>query len=113
MSMNSAGLLYDPNGRLLITTGAFSRPGEIKVFGLDGSRFSTLIPTTAFPGLTDLFDYGNEHGPPLTPHVYSDGWLLVEAVASRDSAYPDTGEYRIYAVLIATGEVRLLRFRND
>lgn len=110
---DSAGLLYDPDDRLLITTGAFSRPGEIKVFGLDGSRSSVFIPITAFPGLIDLFDYGNEHGPPLTPHVYSDGWLLLEALASPDTAYPDTGEYRIYAVRIATGEVRLLRFRND
>lgn len=110
---DAAGLLYDPDSRQLITTGAFSRPGEIRIFGLDGSRSSTFVPTKAFPGLTDLFDYGNEHGPPLTPRVFSDGWLLLEAFASRDSAYPDTDAYRIYAMLIATGEVRLLRFRND
>ncbi len=110
---DAAGLIYDPDGRSVITTGAFSRPGEIKVFGLDGSLSSLFIPTTAFPGLTDLFDYGNEHGPPLKPHVFSGGWLLLEALASRDSANPDTGAYRIYAVHITTGEVRLLRFRND
>ncbi|WP_229836514.1 hypothetical protein [Aliiroseovarius zhejiangensis] len=110
---DAAGLLYDPESRLLITTGAFSRTGEIKVFGLDGSRSSIFILTTAFPGLTDLFDYGNEHGPPLTPHVYSNGWLLLEAVASHDSAHSDAGAYRIYAVQITTGEVRLLHFGNE
>lgn len=108
-----ASLLFDADGRRLITTGAFSRPGEIRIFGLDGSRSSTFIPTTSFPGLTDLFDYGNEHGPPLTPRLFSDGWLLLEALADGDSAYPDSGEYRIYAVQVVTGEVRLLRFRND
>ena len=107
-----AGLLFDPGSRLLITTGAFSRPGAIKVFGLDGSRSSRFIPTTAFPGLTDLFDYGNAHGPPLTPLAYSDGWLLVRAVASGESASADSSVYRTYAVQIANGDVRLLDFRN-
>ncbi|MCA0872288.1 hypothetical protein LCL97_15745 [Seohaeicola saemankumensis] len=110
---DAAGLLYDPDSRSLITTGAFSRPGEIKVFGLDGHRSSILIQTTDFPGLTDLFDYGNEHGPPLTPKAFSNGWLLLEAVARRDSANPTAGEYRIYAVQTETGEVRLLQFGND
>ena len=109
---DAAGLLYDPDSRQLITTGAFSRPGAIRVFGLDGSRSSIFIPTTAFPGLTDLFDYGNEHGPPLIPRAYSDGWLLLEALASPESGNSLSEEYRIYAVLITTGEVRLLRFRN-
>lgn len=110
---DTAGLLYDPETRQLITTGAFSRPGEIKLFGLDGSRSSIFIPTTAFPGLTDLFDYGNEHGPPLTPRAFRDGWLLVEAIAGHDGTDPDAGKFRRYAVRIATGEVRLLRFRDD
>jgi hypothetical protein len=110
---DAAGLFYVPESRLLITTGAFSRPAEIKVFGLDGSRSSIFIPTTAFPGLTDLFDYGNEHGPPLTPHEFSNGWLLLEAVAGRGGTYPVAGEYRIYAVQDVTGEVRLLHYSND
>lgn len=110
---DAAEVLYDPESRLLIATGAFSRPGEIKIFGLDGSRSSIFIPTTAFPGLTDLFDYGNEHGPPLTPHVFSNGWLLLEAVARRDSNNPLAGDYRIYAVQVDTGEVRLLHYGND
>ncbi|EPX84739.1 hypothetical protein [Salipiger mucosus] len=110
---DAAGLLYDPENRLLIATGAFSRPGEIKIFGLDGSRSSIFIPTTGFPGLTDLFDYGNEHGPPLTPHVFSNGWLLLEAVARGGSSNPVTGGYRIYAVQVDTGEVRLLHYSND
>lgn len=110
---DAAGLLYDPDRRLLITTGAFSRPGEIKVFGLDGSRSSTFVPITGLPGLTDLYDYGNEHGPPLAPRVFSDGWLLLEARARRDAARPDTNAYRVYAVQIATGEARLLEFHND
>ncbi|MEP3331917.1 hypothetical protein [Sedimentitalea sp.] len=110
---DAAEVLYDPEGRLLIATGAFSRPGEIKIFGLDGSRSSIFIPTTAFPGLTDLFDYGNEHGPPLTPHVFSNGWLLLEAVARRDRNDPLAGDYRIYAVQVDTGEVRLLHYGND
>ncbi|WP_323767183.1 hypothetical protein [Antarctobacter sp.] len=110
---DAAGLLYDPNTRQLILTGAFSRPGDIRVFGLDGSRSSVFIPTTGFPGLTDLFDYGNEHGPPLTPHVYRDGWLLLKAVATQDSAGPGPHPHRVYAVQLATGEMRLLRFGND
>ncbi|MCA8882933.1 MAG: hypothetical protein KDA50_04190 [Rhodobacteraceae bacterium] len=114
-----AELLYDAENGLLITTGAFSRPGEIRVFGLDGSRASVFVPTTSFPGLTDLFDYGNEHGPPLKPRAYRDGWLLLETRAApddaddADDADPDTGAYRIYALRIATGEVRLLAFGND
>jgi hypothetical protein len=110
---DAAGLLYDPRSRVLITTGAFSRPGEIKVFGLDGNRSSSFVPTTDFPGLIDLFDFGNEDGPPLTPLVFSGGWLLLEALADSNSAYPGRGECRIYAVQIATNQVRLLRFRND
>ncbi len=110
---DAGGLLYDPDSRSLITTGAFSRPGEIKVLGLDGRRSSILIQATAFPGLTDLFDYGNEHGPPLTPKAFSNGWLLLEAVAGRDTSNPTADEFRIYAVQTETGEVRLLHFGND
>ncbi len=110
---DAAGLLYDPENRQLITTGAFSRPGDIRVFGLDGRRSGTFVPTTAFPGLTDLFNYGNEHGPPLKPRAFSEGWVILEAPGRPDSAYPDTGQYRIYALRIATGEVRLLRYRNE
>ena len=106
---DAAGLLFDPDSRALITTGAFSRPGEIRVFGLDGGRSSILIQTTDFPGLTDLFDYGNEHAPSLIPRAFSGSWLLVEAVAPR----PGDDAYRIYAVDIGTGEVRLLDFGND
>lgn len=104
---DAAALLYDADTRQLVLTGAFSRPGDIRVFGLEGSRSAAFIPTTGFPGLTDLFDYGNAHGPPLTPLVFSDGWLLLEARAGQD---PDTGQHRLYAVHIATDEVRLLRF---
>ncbi|MDE9451173.1 hypothetical protein J3R80_11925 [Aliiroseovarius sp. Z3] len=110
---DAAGLLYDADTRLLITTGAFSRPGEIRTFGLDGSHSSTFIPTTDFPGLSDLFDFGNEHGPPLTPRVYADNWLLLEALGEGVSAYPDIGQYRIYAVRMDTSEVRLLRYRDE
>ncbi|WP_417209386.1 hypothetical protein [Antarctobacter sp.] len=110
---DAAGLLYDTDTRQLILTGAFSRPGDIRAFGLDGSRSSDFIPTTRFPGLTDLFDYGNEHGPPLTPLVYRDGWLLLEAVAEVDSAAPGPRPHRLYAVQLATGKVRLLRFGQD
>ena len=104
---DAAELLFDPVHQKLVTTGAFSRPGEIKVFGLGGSRASMFVPTTAFPGLTDLFDYGNAHGPPLVPQVFSAGWLIVDARADMSDAY------RAYAVHIDTGEVRLLRFRDD
>lgn len=105
---DAATLLFDAKTRQLITTGAFSRPGEIRVIGLNGTRSSVFVPTTAFPGLTDLFDYGNEHGPPLVPLVFSDGWLLAEA--RRDQV---SGPHRLYAVQLATGEVRLLRFTNE
>ena len=110
---DAAGLLYDPKTRLLITTGAFSRPGDIRVFGLDGCRSSIFIPTTAFPGLSDLFDFGNEDGPPLTPRVYADNWLLLEALGENSGSYPDVGRYRIYAVQTQTGEVRLLSYENE
>ena len=102
---DAAGLLYDPESHALITTGAFSRSGEIKVFGLDGRRSSVFVPIVDFPGLTDLFDYGNEYGPALQPRVFSRGWLLVEARAPGRA-----GGVRVYAVHIASGEVRLLRF---
>ncbi|MCR9273661.1 hypothetical protein ACVDG7_15560 [Mameliella sp. RP-9] len=110
---DAAEMLYDAESRLLIATGAFSRPGEIRMFGLDGRRSSIFIPTTSFPGLTDLFDYGNEHGPPLKPYMFSDGWLLLEAVARRDGNTPVAGDYRVYAVQVDTGEVRLLTYGND
>ena len=102
---DAVGLLYDAANRQFITTGAFSRPGEIRIFDTGGQQDSVFVPTTAFPGLTDLFNYGNEHGPPLTPLVFQDGWLLAEA---RNS----TG-FRIYAIEITSGEVRLLRFQDD
>ncbi|WP_254694874.1 hypothetical protein [Antarctobacter heliothermus] len=107
---DAAGLLYDADTRQLVLTGAFSRPGDIRVFGLDGHRASAFIPITGFPGLTDLFDYGNEHGPPLIPRVFSDGWLLIEARVGDDGPDRASAQYRLYALQIATGEVRLLRF---
>jgi hypothetical protein len=110
---DAASLLYDAGARLLIMTGAFSRPGDIKIIGLDGSRLSTFLPTTAFPGLTDLFDFGNENGPPLTPRLYADNWLLLEALGENYGSYPDAGQHRIYAVQLETGEVRLLSYKND
>ncbi len=109
---DAAGLLYDPDSRRLVTTGAFSRPGEIRIYGLDGSHVSLFVPTTAFPGLTDLFDFGNEHGPPLTPRALSEGWLLLQARIEAGGALPGRGQFRTYAVEIATGEVRLLDFGN-
>ena len=110
---DAAGLLYDLKTRMLITTGAFSRPGDIRVFGLDGSRSSIFITTTAFPGLSDLFDFGNKDGPPLTPRVYADNWLLLEALGGNSGSYPDVGRHRIYAVQTQTGEVRLLSYENE
>lgn len=103
---DAAGLLFDPQTRQLITTGAFSRPGDIRLFGMDGVRVENFIHMRDFPGLTDLFDYGNEHGPALMPRVYSGGWLLVEARGAPD------GSSRLYAVHIETGRVRLLRFEG-
>lgn len=102
---DAVGLLYDPATQQFVTTGAFSRPGQIKVFGSDGVQSSIFVPTTEFPGLTDLFNYGNEHGPPLTPLLYRDGWLLAEARAGD--------AVRTYAVEIATGAVRLLAYQDD
>lgn len=104
-----AALMFDAAHRLLILTGAFSRPGDIRLFGLDGSRAAVFIATTDFPGLTDLFDYGNEHGPPLDPLAYRDGWLLLRATAAEVTPPAPS---RTYAVEIATGEVRLLRVRD-
>lgn len=109
---DAAGLLFDRDSRQIFVTGAFSRPGEIRIFGLDGSRSSTFIATTDFPGLTDLFNYGNEHGPPLIPRVFSEGWLLVDAYTGREGVSPNTGQYRIYGVQVETGAVRLLYFDN-
>ncbi|MGP6086636.1 hypothetical protein [Antarctobacter jejuensis] len=110
---DAAGLLYVADERLLILTGAFSRPGDIRGVWLDGRRFASFTPTIAFPGLSDLFDYGNEHGPPLIPQAYADGWLLVEALGEGFGTVPDSGPDRIYAVRTDTGEVRLLSYRNN
>ncbi|WP_035248871.1 hypothetical protein [Actibacterium atlanticum] len=110
---DAATLHFDARDQVLVLTGAFSRPGEIKIVGLDGSKATTMIPITSFPGLTDLFDFGNEYGPPLTPLMYRDGWLLLEALGTEQSRYPHTGPYRLYAVEIETGDVRLLRYRDD
>ncbi|MBV7378477.1 hypothetical protein KJP28_06030 [Maritimibacter sp. DP4N28-5] len=105
-------LLFDPTTRALVTTGAFSRPGEIKVFAPDGETTSLFVPTTAFPGLTDLFDYGNEHGPPLVPRRLEDGWLLLDAEAPHDDRSNTAPARRSYALDIDTGDVRLLSYRN-
>lgn len=112
---DAAALLYVPDERLLILTGAFSRPGDIRGIWLDGRRFARFTPTIAFPGLSDLFDYGNEHGPPLVPRVYADGWLIVEARGDGAGAGTARGirAERVYAVRVDTGEVRLLSYRND
>lgn len=107
---DAAALLFVPDQRLLVTTGAFSRPGEIRIFGLEGLRSSRFFHTTSFPGLTDLFDYGNQHAPPLIPLVYSHGWLLVEAQAGPENGTITEHPFRTYAVNMQTGEVRLLRF---
>ena len=107
---DAAGMMFDPGNRQFILTGAFSRPGDIRVIGLDGSRSSIFIPVIGFPGLSDLFDYGNEHGPPLIPRAYAEGWLLLEASAG---ALSDGAPFRIYAVDIRRGEVRLLRYREE
>lgn len=102
-----SAMLYDDQSDSVILTGAFSRPGAIRLIGMDGNHTSLFIPTTGFPGLTDLFNFGNEYGPPLIPRLYRDGWLLLQA----RSAHSDAD--RRYGVHIATGEVRLLAYRND
>ena len=106
---DAGGLLFDQHSLSLVTTGAFSRPGEIRVFGLDGSRSRVFVPVTGLPGLTDLFDYGNEPGPTLTPLGFREGWLLAEARAKGGA----NGGFRLYAIEIATGAVRLLRYRDE
>jgi hypothetical protein len=109
---DASGLIFDPATRTLITTGAFSRPGDIRTFTLDGQRTQVFVPTTRFPGLTDLFDYGNEHGPPLRPHLYRDGWLLASASADPAQPYPQAKRYRLYAIHVSTGEVRLMEYED-
>lgn len=106
---DARGLLFDPKTRALVTTGAFSRPGEIKVFAPGEETKSVFVPTTAFPGLTDLFDYGNEHGPPLVPRRLEGDWLLLDAEARGLNTAPAR---RSYALNIDTGDVRLLSYRN-
>ncbi|MAM60602.1 MAG: hypothetical protein CMH11_03830 [Maritimibacter sp.] len=110
---DASGLIFDPATQTLITTGAFSRPGDIRTFSLDGARTQVFVPTTRLPGLTDLFDYGNEHSPPLRPHLYRDGWLLASATADPAQAYPDATRFRLYAFHTTTGEVRLLAYGDD
>lgn len=110
---DASALLFDPATGQVVLTGAFSRPGDIRAFTLDGAMTSTFVPTIGFPGLSDLFDYGNEHGPPLVPHLLRDGWLLVSASAPSGPAYPDAGAFRLYAVSLRSGEVKLLAYEND
>lgn len=104
---DAASLFYQSDLGKLILTGAFSRPGDIRIIGLNGDLRSVFLPVTAFPGLSDLFDFGNEDAPSLVPLGLVDDWLLLKA---QDDTSKST---RTYAVQVETKEVRLLRYSND
>lgn len=103
---DAAAMHFDADSRQVILTGAFSRPGDVRIIGLDGSIHASFVPATGFPGLSDLSDFGNEHGPPLVPRAYSEGWLLLSAEGQGNA-------HRLYALKPKTGEVRLLRYHDD
>ncbi|MDB2407555.1 hypothetical protein N9W17_03370 [Jannaschia sp.] len=104
---DGASLLYDRTDDLFVLTGAFSRPGRIRILRRGAVLATTNIEVRRFPGLTDLFDYPDAQAPSLVPLAFAEDWLLAEA----QSEDPPTAT-RLYAVNVATEEVRLLRYFN-
>lgn len=97
-------ILDAPAGRLIMT-GAFHRPGEIRIVGLDGTSRGFTLTALRFPGLTDLYDFGNEPAPELVPHLVVGDWVLLVAGDV-------TAEYRAYAVHLDTRDIRLIRYAD-
>lgn len=110
---DGAELLYHRGSDQFVMTGAFSRPGEIRILKRDGVVRTINIEVRRFPGLTDLFDYANEPAPALRPRVFEANWLLVEAYGEKAEAFPGRSSYRVYAVNLANEEVRLLEYVNE
>lgn len=104
---DGAEVFFDRTGDQFILTGAFSRPGDIRIIARDGRAETIRIDFLRFPGLSDLYDYENEAAPPLRPRAFQDGWLLLEVIEDTDQK---RARQRIYAVDLATEEVRLLRY---
>lgn len=104
---DGAEVFFDRTGDQFILTGAFSRPGDIRVIARDGRAETIRMGFLRFPGLSDLYDYENEPAPSLRPRAYQDGWLLLEAIEDRDQA---RARQRLYAVHLATEEIRLLKY---
>ncbi len=103
---DGAQMHFDHDGQRLILTGAFGRPGEILVLGLDGSADTFTLPVQMFAGLTDLYDYGQDDPPSLVPLETDGDWVLLSA------STPPSEAYRIYALNLANRNIRLLAYRN-
>lgn len=101
---DGARMLYDAKGDRIIMTGAFGRPGEIRVQPIGQPAYQIKRPVFAFPGLTDLYDYGRDPPVPLTPIAADGDWLFVQATRQ------DSLANRQYAVNLRSGEVRLLGY---
>ena len=97
-------MLLDTESERLVMTGAFGRPGEIRMVGFDGDVHQIKIPVFDFPGLTDLYAYGRDRPVPLDPVGVDGDWLLVEATR------PETGAFRRYAVHLTRAEVQLIDY---
>ena len=109
---DAAGILRDSDNDLFVLTGARSRPGEIALLRLGESIETVLFEVRALPGFTDLYAYPNAFPPRLTPRVYEDQWLIAEATSKLDEGITGYGKHRLYALNLATREVRLLAFTN-
>ena len=104
---DGAAILPDPAGQRLILTGAFARPGDIRIQPMDGGPAAAFsVPVTAIPGLTDLYDHGNEDAPSLIPVSVAGDWVRLEATAPGGLAW------RHYALNLATRQIRLIGYQN-
>lgn len=104
---DGAALIFDPATGRIVMTGAFARPGEIRVLGPSGQMTGFTIPVTGFAALTDLYDHGNEDAPPLRPVAIDGDWVRLEA-----SEIAGGTAKRSYALNLASREVRLIDFVN-
>ena len=93
-------------------TGARSRPGEIALVKPDKSIDTVLFEVRALPGFTDLYAYPNAFPPRLTPRIYEGQWLIADATSKLEEGIAGYGKHRLYALNLATREVRLLAFTD-
>ncbi|MDA9207771.1 hypothetical protein N9O61_02680 [Octadecabacter sp.] len=103
---DGAQMFFDQAQQRLVLTGAFGRPGEIMVLGLNGMSETFTLPVQMFAGLTDIYDYGRDDPPSLIPLLANGEWVLMLARAPTDESY------RVYALNLANRNIRLLAYHD-